>query len=203
MLVLIDESGDAGFKLHRGSSPVFSLVMVIFQDIKEAERTSAAIKVLQEEQCLLPEFKFSGTRNVVKDIFFKTVSSFDFTVRAVVIRKELIRSAHLKTHTERFYAFFMRNMMSHDGGVLKGARIKIDGSGSRKFKKEMVTYLRRNTNDGALGRVTFEKSHSDHLIQLADMVSGAIHRSYHPDKASHDRWYEMLKPKIENVWEFK
>jgi len=203
LLVLIDESGDAGFKTHRASSPVFSLVMVIFRETKEAERASAAIKALQDEHCIFPEFKFSGTQNRVKDAFFQAVTPFDFTVRAVVVQKDRIRSPHLKTHTERFYSFFMRNMMSHDGGILKGARVKIDGSGSRKFKKEMVSYLRRHTADGALGRVTFERSHSDHLIQLADMVSGAVHRSYHPDKANHDRWRQMLESKVENVWEFQ
>ncbi len=177
--------------------------MVIFRDTKEAERASAAIRALQKERRVYPEFKFSGTHNNVKDAFFRAVAPFDFKVRAIVVRKEKIHSHHLMTNSERFYAFFVRNMMSHDGGALKGARVKIDGSGSRKFKKEMVSYLKRHTADGALGRVTFEKSHADHLIQLADMVSGAIHRSYHPDKANHDRWYRMLKPKIEDVWEFR
>jgi hypothetical protein len=31
VLVFIDESGDPGFKLERGSSPVFVVAMVIFQ----------------------------------------------------------------------------------------------------------------------------------------------------------------------------
>ena len=32
MLVFIDESGDAGFKLDRGSTNVFAVAMVVFDD---------------------------------------------------------------------------------------------------------------------------------------------------------------------------
>jgi len=36
--VLIDESGCAGFKLDKSSSPFFTLGMVIFSDLQEAEK---------------------------------------------------------------------------------------------------------------------------------------------------------------------
>ena len=202
MLVLIDESGDAGFKLGRGSSRVFSVAMVIFRDTAAAEHTSAAIKALQARRRIYPEFKFSKASHAVRDAFFETVKGHDFTVRAIVVEKDKIASPHLKAYTKRFYGFFVRMMMTHDGGALAGARVKIDGSGSRKFKIELAAYLRRQTRDEALGRITFNRSHTDHLIQLADMVSGAIHRSYHPDKKHHDRWRRVLRPRIEDVWEF-
>ena len=43
MLVLIDESGDPGFKLAKGSTPYFVVAMVLFQDLDQAERASIAI----------------------------------------------------------------------------------------------------------------------------------------------------------------
>jgi hypothetical protein len=39
MLVFIDESGDPGFKLDSGSSPVFVAAMVIFADRNAARAT--------------------------------------------------------------------------------------------------------------------------------------------------------------------
>ena len=52
MLVLIDESGDPGFKLVRGSSSHFVIAMVVFDDFAEAERTSAAIGTLRQQLAL-------------------------------------------------------------------------------------------------------------------------------------------------------
>jgi len=44
MLVFIDDSGDPGFKVEKGSSKIFVITMVIFKDNLEAEKTSVAIK---------------------------------------------------------------------------------------------------------------------------------------------------------------
>ena len=57
MLVLIDESGDAGFKLTRGSSSHFIVAMVIFDDFDEAERASAIIEAARTSLRIKPEFK--------------------------------------------------------------------------------------------------------------------------------------------------
>lgn len=44
MLIFIDDSGDPGFKLHKGSSNIFIIALVIFDDDLEAEKTSLSIK---------------------------------------------------------------------------------------------------------------------------------------------------------------
>lgn len=40
MIVFIDESGDPGFKIESGSSEVFVLALVVFDDNLEAEKAS-------------------------------------------------------------------------------------------------------------------------------------------------------------------
>lgn len=40
MLIFIDDSGDPGFKLDKGSSKVFVIACVIFDDGLEAEKTT-------------------------------------------------------------------------------------------------------------------------------------------------------------------
>ena len=44
MLVLIDDSGDPGFKIGRGSSQFFVIACVIFDDELDAEETALIIK---------------------------------------------------------------------------------------------------------------------------------------------------------------
>jgi len=68
MLVFIDDSGDAGFKLDKGSSSFFVISAVIFDDELEAEKTAIAIKELRRELGFSDqtEFKFNGCRKEVR-----------------------------------------------------------------------------------------------------------------------------------------
>ena len=94
-------------------------------------------------------------------------------------------------------------MLKFDNGLLKDARVVIDGSGERVFKKELGSYLRRHTEKGAIKKVVFSDSRSDQLVQLADMCAGAIARSYRLDRSTPDRWRKMLTPKIDDIWDFR
>ena len=206
MLVLIDENGDPGFKLTRGSSTHFLVAMVIFEDFREAERASAAIGELRERLGIKPEFEFSGCRPEVRDRFFETVAPYQFQVRALVVDKAKIYSPHLRETTDSFYNFFLRQLIEYDDGILAGASIKIDGKGSRKFKKQMAAYLRRHLPDAKVNKIRIVDSKGDNLVQLADMVAGAIGRSYMGDRRKTPwRWRHALvrARKINNIWEFQ
>lgn len=203
MLVLIDESGDPGFKLTRGSTPYFVVAMVIFRDYEEAERAGKAISEARERLKVKPEFKFSKCRDNIRDEFFQAVEPFDFKVRALVVIKELIYSNNLREEKDHFYNYFVKMLLHHDNDVLEGARVKIDGSGDREFKQELERYLRQQLTAGKLKSLKFADSRSDDLIQLADMAAGAIARSYRDDdRKNASRWRIMMKSKIEDVWEF-
>ena len=67
VLVFIDESGCAGFKLARGSTPYFVVAMVVFEDHDEANRVDGAIDSLRAPIRHKAEFKFSKCRNDVRD----------------------------------------------------------------------------------------------------------------------------------------
>lgn len=206
MLVLIDESGDPGFKLVRGSSSHFVIAMVVFHDFPEAERTSAAIQQLRERLGLKVEFKFSKCHDGIKDAFFECVRDHAFTVRALVVDKSIIYSEGLRERKDLFYNYFVKLLLAHDNGALADARIKIDGSGDRSFKNELNAYLRAQLQQGQVRSIRFAESHRDNLIQLADMVSGAIFRSYRSeDRKNADRWRRVLARagRLGDVWDFR
>jgi hypothetical protein len=202
VLVFIDESGDPGFKTQRGSTPAFSAALVAFQDVEQARLTQNAIAATAKRLRIFPEFKFSKCRPEVRDAFFTAIMPFDFRVRAIVVRKEKIYSNHLRGDKESFYAFFVKSMLKFDDGLLQEARIIMDGSGDREFKREMAAYFRQHLGSGRVKEIRFSDSRSDPLVQLADMCVGAIARSYR-DRTDAWRWRSMLCPKIENVWPFK
>jgi hypothetical protein len=203
MLVLIDESGDAGFKLLKGSSPYFILGMVIFRDLKMAEKTSQAICSAKASLNIKPEFRFSKTSFRARDGFFQAVSPFSFGIRVVVVEKEIIRSSFLKEKKDKFYNYFVQQILRQNGSILYNASVKIDGSGDRKFKENFAKYLREQIDSNKIKKVKFADSRSDYLIQLADMVTSAIARSYHTEKPYFDRWKNMVNSKIEDVWQFR
>jgi hypothetical protein len=203
MLVFIDESGDPGFKLDSGSSPVFVVAMVIFADSNASRATEQAIRDAKARLRVAKEFKFNTTSRPVRDGFFRAVAGSPFRVRAIVVNKAMIRSANLRSNKERFYGFFVRQMMAHDGGRLRQADVRIDGSGDRAFKREFASYLRRQLGADRLKSCSFSDSRRDPLIQLADMAAGAVARSYRTDRPDKDTWRNMLAGKIDDVWEFR
>src|SRR5579863_385934 len=129
MLVFIDESGDAGFRLSKGSSPLFVAAMVIFADGAAAGETESAINTVAGRLGHRSEFKFNKTSDERRDLFFGAVRSCPFRVRAIVVQKQVIYSPHLVSDKEDFYRFFVRQMMQHDHGSLSRAKVVIDGSG--------------------------------------------------------------------------
>lgn len=139
----------------------------------------------------------------MRDGFFEAVQPFDFGVRALVVDKALIYSDELRRDANNFYSYFVRLLLKHDMDLLEGARLKIDGRASREFRSDLARYLREHLTEFKVENIKFAESHNDNLIQLADMVTGAIARSYRTDERKDaDRWRRMLASKIEVVREF-
>lgn len=202
MLVVIDGSGDAGFKVAKGSSPIFVAAMAIFETSKDAQATEERIRQAKTDLGIRSEFKFNGSSNAVRDGFFQAVRDCPFIVRAVVVHKGLIRSPHLRVDKEDFYRFFIRQMLTNDGDTLTDAKVVIDGSGDREFRRMLRTSLRRQAG-ARVKSISFSNSKNDLLVQLADMCVGAIARSYRTDRPDRWRWRHMLHPRIGDVWIFQ
>lgn len=173
--------------------------------VTNAQIASDIITAAQRECRVKPEWKFSKSSNENRDIFFERIRPVQFACRSVVIRKELIRSENLKSNPRRFYNFFTRLMCEHDGGILRDARIVIDGSGDRAFKQELQGYMRQALPPGTIRKMGFKDSRKDPLVQLADMCAGAIARSYSINRDHPNRWRNMLANagQISDVWDFK
>lgn len=58
MLIFIDDSGDPGFKFDKGSSKIFVIVLIIFDDNLDAEETALKIKRLRQRFKKSERFEF-------------------------------------------------------------------------------------------------------------------------------------------------
>lgn len=180
MLVFVDESGDAGRKIHKGSSRYFVILLVVFEDHDEATACDQRLALLKRELKLPAdyEFKFSKMRREQREIFLQSIMPYSFFYFGIVINKDPEKLYGTGFHVkESFYKYACGLVFENAKPYLQDAIVVIDGSGSREFKRQLQSYLKRKVG-GLIRKVKIQSSHSNNLIQLADMIAGSVHRSF-------------------------
>lgn len=179
MLVFMDESGDAGLKVVQGSSPYFVIALVVFLDEEETTALEQRIQLLRRELHLNPrfEFKFNKCKRELRLAFLNAVAPYDFFYYGIVINKSGLYGEGFKVK-ESFYKYATQLLFLNAREHLEKARIHIDSSGDRDFRRQITGYLKRKINQEKqhIAHVSFLNSANNGLIQLADMVAGAINR---------------------------
>lgn len=200
MLVFIDDSGDAGFKLDRGSSQHFVIACIIFDDNLDAEETALKIKRLRRELNWRDdhEFKFNKMNKALRLQFLGHIKNCSFRVRAIVADKSIIRSPELRRNKNKFYNYMIKEVLSKSDGVMRDARIRLDGHEDRAYKKAAATYFRQQVNarSNVIRDMKFVNSKNDNLIQLADMIAGSILRSTQKTKTDNQDYMKIIKKRI-------
>ncbi len=207
-LVFIDDSGDAGFKFERGSSKIFVIAAVIFDDPLEAEKVAVAIKEFRRSIGFpdTMEFKFNKSNKKVRLGFMNTINVFAFKVRTLVIDKTILHSDELKNDKNSFYSYSIKMLLKPSDMSILEAKIKLDGSGDRAFRRNFSSYLRKSLNSNGIkviSNLKFSDSKDNVLIQLADMIAGSIRRSYEGNKQDGIIYKKIIRKHIEDEWRFK
>jgi hypothetical protein len=143
MLVFLDDSGDPGFKVDKGSTPCFVIALVISDDDLEAEECAGAIKKLRRDLGLSDnyEFHFNGCNRKIRLAFLEAVARFKFRIRAIVMDKAKIYSGELRGSKDSFFRYAIKMVLQYSFGKIRNARLRIDGHGDREFRREMRSYL--------------------------------------------------------------
>jgi hypothetical protein len=204
MLIFMDESGDTGFKLKTASSRFFVLTIVIFDNLDAAEKANTAIKELHTELKFSQdkEFKFStGTSNKFKKAFLQKLARYDFRYRSIVIDKAILAKREPKNPEDSLYMLVTDQLFLRAQERIKNAALFVDRTAqSKTFIQKFNTYLRRKLNTDMrklIGEIRHKDSKSNNLLQLADMVCGAIYRKYNKKD---DKFYKMIKKREEDLW---
>lgn len=202
MFVYLDESGDAGFKFRQNSSRYFVITLLIVDDPIPFQ---VAIDDLRRQLGFAEgnEFKFSSSSARVRERFLRTLLHLDFAARALVVDKTLFPRADLRQR-EALYHSLVRLVLTHDEGTIQDAILILDESVKSRTRKDWFTsYLRRALNSDPdlpkLRAVRYHASHTDHLIQAADMIAGSIYASYH---RGNDAYLQIIRPKIVRILEW-
>jgi hypothetical protein len=182
MLVFIDESGDTGMKLDKGSSRYFIITVLFFEDDDEALKCDKEINEIRTKLGLKKdfEFHFSEASNKIREFFLESVVKFSYFHITMVINKEALYGDGFK-FKETFYKYVCGLVLENSKSILDNAKIVLDGSGSKNFRIQLASYLKKkvNTKDSKkIKDVKIQDSKKNNLIQLADMVCGAVARSF-------------------------
>lgn len=207
MLIFIDESGDTGFKVQKGSSVHFVISLVIFDDDLDAEETAVKIKRFKKSlnKSEKFEFKFNKCNKDLRTKFLNEVKNCNFRIRSIVLNKDVLYSKNLRERKELFYNFALKNVIEYNSGTIKNAKIRLDGRGERIFRQQLSLYLRKYLNSKTktvMKNLRFRDSKDDVLIQLADMVAGSLRRYYDQINSDWSVYWKIIKLKSEDVWEF-
>jgi hypothetical protein len=184
MLAFIDESGDPGMPPGGSRSAYFTVTMVIIEDHEEAAAIEQRIALLRRELGLKEgfEFHFSKLKRVWREEFLRSLATYEWFYFSVVLNKAKLSGKGFQ-FPDPFYKYTCGLVFQNAKPYLNDAIVVIDGSGGREFRTQLSTYLRKRINEGgdapkAIRKVKLQDSRQNSLLQLADMVCGAVARSY-------------------------
>jgi hypothetical protein len=155
MLVFIDESGDSGLKIEKGSSRYFTIALVVFEDNDEAVACDQRIELLKRELAWNPksEFHFKNNSDKVRKGFLHAVSPYNFFYYGVVLNKDPKKLWGDGFRDKKsFYKYACGLVFENAKPKLTEATVVIDESGSLDFRKQLTTYLRRKLNEQFQGK---------------------------------------------------
>jgi hypothetical protein len=198
MSIFVDESGDPGMKLRRGASPYFIVTALLFEDRDEAMACDQKVNHVRKELGLPPttEFHFNKSSRAVREYFLPQMAVYEFFYVAVVLDKLKLYGPGFRFKAS-FYKYVVNLVFQNAKPHLRAATVVIDRSGGLEFRNQLARYLtkRMNEPDGPMliKKVRTEPSHANNLLQLTDMVCGAVARSLRADKADRMAYRALIR----------
>ena len=198
MIIAVDDSGDPGFKLGKGSSEYFVIAAIFFDDDLDAEEAALNIKRLRKSLHWNPshEFKFRKSSAEIKRLFFEVIAPLNFRAAISIVDKRHFADKTLQRETSKFYnTIILRTLLTN--GQFSRAHIYIDGEGGNDYRRKVKTFFRQNLPRNAIRVLTYRDSKQDNLIQIADMVAGAALRSVSHRKTNQFDYLKLIRKHIQ------
>lgn len=183
MQIFIDESGDPGFLIEEGSSRFFVVALVIFEDDEQVRQARLALEALGHRWHKPKKFelKFSKLTEAERVEALQVAAKFQFKIRSVIFDKVRMNELQLQHFKKNYYQYAIRSMLDRPGTDLSNSILKIDTFGEDYYRDNLLNYFSEHVcdpNDDSKCQLIFQDSKFDVLIQLADLVAGALRKSF-------------------------
>lgn len=186
-------------RVAEGSSSHFTVGAVVFANSSDAEQCSNRIDAIRKELgfSLEAEFRFSKTSARNRRVFFERVRHEQFFYFASSLDKRRVQSDTRLLRRETLYQECATRLFAQMQPFLKNAIVCFDRWGGRQFHRHLKSYLARRVprpeQVPMIRRLKSAQSHGNNLLQLADMVCGAINRSVQVDKEGCNEFREIIR----------
>jgi hypothetical protein len=178
-IIYIDESGNAD--VTNAEPPVFVVAAVIIDSRKDLsgldQRFKNAFAAIQRPEN--HELRTAGLSVAKHGRVLRELSLLEYQWAAACFDKPKLTSPGFSDPTT-FYRYAFQFLIGDLLTIAWQADLIIDEHSSNEFQKSLEQYLRRQNSGLPIDRlnsVTFTQSAKERLVQLADLVAGAVRRS--------------------------
>lgn len=201
VIVAGDEAGDASFAFGKGASAYFVLAVIVTYQPEGLREELARFR--QRRQ--MPEsweFSFHDLTSLrLKGQVFALLKGLPFTAKAIVIDKRRLPEPFLAMSKQVFYAFFASELIRRiPESEREGAILLLDEfDRAGKSVAELMRTLKARKIHRGFKKILGKRSKGEPLIQIADLVAGAVLARY---SKGNDRFLKMVEEKLLEIVEY-
>jgi cytochrome oxidase Cu insertion factor (SCO1/SenC/PrrC family) len=171
--IFIDESGDLGVNISKGSSKIFVITAIVFSKSSEMDNMNTLVNKIKDKHNLInKEIKFNKTNTKFKKYIISKILKEKFLIYYFSWTKcsDSIKLKYLDALSQLLNQFGKND-----------ANIVIDGNLPKNEQKIVKKELRKKISL-KINKLTFKNSKSDNLLQVADLMSGLIYKILQKDR---------------------
>jgi hypothetical protein len=197
-----DEAGDVSFSFEKGASRYFVVAALATADPDGLRQRLAELR----QNSGLPheyEFKFNAlSSTALRRRVFASLSEADFEAWAVIVDKTALSDPFKVMRGLDVYVYFVTELIQLiPAEKREGATLILDEFGSTsQLRTELRRFMSARGIPRHFKRVLARRSHSDPLIQIADLLAGAVLRR---DAKREAEAYAQIENKLKRVLEFR
>jgi hypothetical protein len=197
-----DEAGDVSFSFEKGASRYFVVAALATTNPDGLRQRLAELR----QSSGLPheyEFKFNAlSSTALRRRVFASLSEADFEAWAVIVDKTALSDPFKVMRGLDVYVYFVTELIQLiPAEKREGATLILDEFGSAaQLRTELRRFMSARGIPRHFKRVLARRSRSEPLIQIADLLAGAILRR---DAKREAEAYEQIERKLKRVLEFR
>jgi len=197
-----DESGDVSFSFGKGASRYFVVAVIATADPESLRQLLADVR---ERSGLVAHYEFSFntlSSAPLRRRTFEALAGADFEGWAVVVDKTTLPDSFKVMRRLDFYLYFVTELVKLiPSDKREGATLILDEFGSpARLRTELRRFMAVRGIPRHFKRIQVKRSKSEPLIQVADLVAGAILRR---DAKGQADAFDTIEKKLSQVLEFR
>lgn len=193
-----DETGDLGFAFERGSSRYFAVALILTY---QPNRISQEVQHLRLTLGLsrTAEFKFHAMSNHYRSRFLVAIQPLPISAYVLVVDKTKLTDDWQKMDNPTFYAMCLTELIKRiPQNYFDSTILTLDQFGSIPATKLAIRRELKRLDRRLFKRIHMKRSQGNDLIQCADMIAGAVMRSWQRQDV---QFLQLISDKV-TIWQF-